>query len=419
MEWLRSIFKATKKEEPAEEIPEEELLEWFLERSDSIIRTTQQDIQEKLDQLDEEIDAVNDALDTLAEAKLQNENISEKVRAIMQGNRVAYVKFVRMFVGTLEIPNEITHESMQTFISSFEDKLDTMHKSTAKSFYVLQEFFAHESGEVAKRLKTMDSIIRSLLHNNFSRMLTLKKSMKELDALRKSRKELARSVIDAEQEANVTMNLINDTLRHIKKVKQSSSWLDLDKLLKEQQTLHQKIKNVENHVHSKLVSVDRVLKKYAWLVPEHKELVEKYFESPMTSLINDSSLDIILILQRAEQLIHENQIELKEKEKEKMIQKLREITPESLRDALVQHYALKDSLDELERRIRGNGVMRELEELEYKLAHLREKYARIEENREKLEKLQAKMDIEKAKKALEEEIHAVMGVKITVISGRA
>lgn len=414
MEWLRSIFKTTKKEEPAEEIPEEELLEWFLERSDAVISDIQQDIREKLDQLEEEIDAVNAALDTLAEAKLQNENISEKARAIMQGNRAAYVKFVRMFITTLDVPSEITHENMQVFISSFEDKLDTMHKSTAKSFYILQEFFAHESSEVAKHLKTMDSIIRSLLHNKFSGMLALKKRIKELDAQRKSSKDLARNIADEEQEASVTMNLINDTDRHIKKVKQSAAWWDLDKLRKEQQTAHQKIRNVENHLHGKLTSVDRVLKKYAWLVPEHKELVEKYLESPMVALLDDPSLTIILILQRAEQLVQENQIELKEKEKEKMIQKLRELTSENLRDALAQHGALKDSLDELERRIRGNGVMRELEELEYKLAHLQEKYARIEENREKLEKQRAKMDVEKAKSGIQSEIREVLGVAVLI-----
>ncbi len=373
-----------------------------------------QDIQKKLDQLQEEIEAVNDALDILTEAKLRNESISEKAKAVMQGNRTTYIKFVRMFLDALDIPEEISQESVQGLIAAFEEKLDTMHKSTAKSFYILQEFFAHESAEVARRLKTVDTTMRSLLDNDFSRTLAVERRIKAMDTLHQNREDMMKRIAELKQEEMMTASSIQDTETQTRKLKHGPAWLELDRLLKEQEALAQKLKREENHLHGMIAPLDRVMRKYAWLVPEHKGLAERYLGSPMATLLEDTRLEIIALAQRAAQLVQDGQIELKDKEKEKTLQRLQEFREDALQDILAQHHAGKDMMDELGRRVRGNGAMRELEGLEYKLNHLREKHARLLESKGKLEKQYAKMDVEKEKEALQAEIGDVLGVRVTI-----
>lgn len=414
MGWLRSLF-ASAKEEEAQEVPLDELHDWFIGQTELMIEETQQAVEKIWDSIQEKIGEINEAVDQLAEARLQNESIPEKARAVMEGNRAAYVKFVRLFLNSLAVPEQKNDNATQMFLSSFESGLDTLQKTIAKNVYVLQEFFAHETADVIRHVKALDVLVRSIADNKMQAMARVKQRMKELESMKQMRETLAAQQEGLGQEGETLTRLIRENEEETKKQKKSPAWREVEELLQEQQRQQHGLKQQEDSIHRTFAPLERVMRKYAWLVPEHKVIIEQYLASPLPALMDDTRFDIVLISQRMGQLVQENQIELKDREKEKIMQRLGEISQERLSQLLAAHHLQKQEVDELDRRIRSNAMLRQMEDLNYKRQHLQEKLRRIEEQQEKLEKQQGKISMEKLKEELEGEIEEAIGVKMRIV----
>src|SRR3989338_3831122 len=98
----------------------------------------------------------------LKEGKLLNRNVEERHLQILEGNRSAYIKKVEQFLEDIDSSQPLGKEKAQETAALFRVSLEGFVKSTQKSYFILQEFLANESGVIAGNLKRFDSLISEI-----------------------------------------------------------------------------------------------------------------------------------------------------------------------------------------------------------------------------------------------------------------
>ena len=147
------IQKLFSKELETADINLSDLNGWLKERLTQ--EYSESNLSEKIDALTQLITSARSKLQILETAQLKNNNIEEKLKNFMSGNRTNYIRQVNMFLDTLKIPEN--QENIKTFVESANLAFENLNKSAKKSFYILQEFFAEESGKVAEDLRRIDT----------------------------------------------------------------------------------------------------------------------------------------------------------------------------------------------------------------------------------------------------------------------
>src|SRR3989344_2301734 len=162
LEFLKKIFKNEEQEQKqAHEISLQNAKEWLGEKAKPLSEEIRQNTESILMKVDEEAQKTRFNLEVLENAKLQNPNIPFRAKQYMEGNRKAYIKSVGSFLGHMEINNK-DYFYLLEFCKKFDELIDELNKGTIRSYTILQEFFANETGKIAMNLKNFDSLFRQL-----------------------------------------------------------------------------------------------------------------------------------------------------------------------------------------------------------------------------------------------------------------
>ena len=413
LKWLKELFKKSKIEEY--NISSEELFDWFLEKTDSVVDGIKEELKLKFGKIGINIEQIRIYVENLQNATLRNENIPERAKQIMEGNRKTYCNFVLLFLENLSLPSEMNYDEIERFVGIFEEKIDSLNKTSAKSYYVLQEFFAHESGEIAAKIKEMDAVVRSLRNNNYKNMMNTKKKIILMNKMMESMDNVNKEAMQEKRNLNATSNMIENTVEQIIKLKGSKNHLEVESLIKHKKLVEDKIAQSRVNISSHFSALERPLKKYARVCFENKDLAEKYAQAPFETLLSDSSLAVLGILAQLENAILANTIDVKDREREKALEKIKELNRERFTGMLSLYNGLKSQKQDIEKKMRINNTMQAIEELEYKLSHLKEKVSKIELNIKRFGKQIEKYDLNKIKEELEDEINELLEDHISII----
>lgn len=388
MGWISSIFRKEKEIERVY-IDLSELSEWFDERTEPIIDNIKDDVKAKFGEINNLIEKARISAAALEKASLRNENIPERALQIMQGNREAYIKSVNLFLNQLKTLNTVNFGNVQDFISRFEDNLNTFTKMSSKSYYILQEFFRNESAEIAQHIKKIDIIARSLLDNNYSRINTTRGKITKIDDFLKIKKR-AEEIMGEEDANSKSINaLYRETEDRIEKIKQSRDYKELQEIGKEKDKVGNDIKKNEAELLSLFSPIEKPMKKYSKITAESENVLKSYLESPLAGLLKDDHLRITDILAKMKEAVESNQLDLKDKKKEKALEALAGITKENLHEHAKRHYELVDAMEKLKKREGINTAAQKLNELNYKLTHLKEQ---LERSGSTISKIKKQMD---------------------------
>src|SRR3989338_1120374 len=111
--------------------------------------------------IDEETQKARMNVEVLESARLQNPNIPFKAKQYMEGNRKAYARAISSFIGHMEINNR-DYFYLLDFCRQFDGLINDLNKGTLRSYSILQEFFANETGKIAQNLKNFDTLFNEL-----------------------------------------------------------------------------------------------------------------------------------------------------------------------------------------------------------------------------------------------------------------
>ena len=422
LEFVKKLFQ---KEEPvvkkAIEIQLQNLEEWLEEMSKPLMEDIQHQIEAILMKVDEELQRTRFNIEVLENAKLQNPNIPFKAKQYMEGNRKAYLRFINSFLGHMEINNK-DYFYLIDFCKAFDERINELNKDTVRSYTILQEFFANETGKIAQNLKNFDMLFSELRNVlNDEKVIRVNKAMEmaqELKSKTMQRINLGvdfKSIDGAIKQAGNEKELVMADIEKFSKSDEHNKFIDLSEQKKNKAVAFY---NDQNSILQSFSVLERPLRKYSHFAFEHEEIVLDYLKEPIETLVNDKALKILEVLNSLKKSLTENQIQVDEKKKEKALEEIKKLDKEFIEQFVKKYFSFKSEIEELDKQIKATRVTekfrnfnKQLEDINFRVEKDNEERNKLKDDIEKLGKY-----IEDLKSGIEDSLREILNeeVKVTI-----
>ena len=330
-----------------------------LEQLESLSDKMKRGLDEKLialfERFEHESGKTRGNITKLEQGTLINKDVETRHLQIMEGNRTAYIRKVEQFLDAVDEATPRDKGKAHRTADYLRERLESLLKSTQKSYFVLQEFLANESRNLASNLKAFDKLISELQklqesqEEQFSRMETVRAQLAGVgrqpereDGLRKSAEKAEVSAAAAEQAQNI--------------FKRSTRHRELATLRKQQENLRTECESTIDALAQSLSVIGRAMKKYLKMSAE-PEIVSAVLDSSERVLLLEPKR-LKQLLPRLERAITSGEVSLKDKKRKRsleMIQQLNEELP-----GLAERFKKADSrLSETEENLGENAAVSE------------------------------------------------------------
>lgn len=400
LEFLRKIFKNEEPEaKQAHEISLHNLEDWIEEKAKPLMEDVKLRTDEILMKISEELERTRFNAEVLENAKLQNPNIPFRAKQYMEGNRKAYIRAINSFLGHMEINNR-DYFYLLEFCREFDNMINELNKSTLRSYTILQEFFANETGKIAGNLRNFDRMFKELkLLLNGDKLSAVNKAREKAETLRAKYRQRLNIGVDFKN-AEASLKLANEEkeaiMADIMVFEQSEEHANFINLNEEKKNMEKEFLGQQDTILQSFSVIERPLRKYSHFAFEHEEAVLNYLKEPIEAMVNDKGLKILDILKNIEKMLNERQIKLDEKKKEKSIEEIKKLNREFVEGFIKKYHSFKSEIDELDSKIKATGVAEKMKEFNKRLE---DSNSRIEKVKEEYLKLTS--DFEKANNSIE------------------
>jgi len=421
MDFLRKIFQKEEEQQPKNVLNLQlaELEAWLNERSKPLMEEAMQHAKDILMKVDEELQRTRFNLEVLENASLQNPNIPFKAKQYMEGNRKAYIKAITSFLGRMEVNNRDYYYLLE-FCKEFEKLIENLNTGTLRSYMILQEFFANESGKIAKNLKNFDLLFKELkMDLSNEKLISVNKLIEKAQLLNTKARQSLNLKIDVKNAGaglEVSEREKNSLLAEIERFSKSGEHENFLKLSEEKKSKMASFYNDEDQIIQYFSVLERPLRKYSHTVFEHEELVLGYLKDPINALSNDKELKIAEALKNLEVMLNENKIQIDEKKKEKSFEAIKKMDKEFLKVFLERYFSFRSEMKEIDHKILSSGVADRFRQLNNDLesANLRIERMNIEHGKMSIDSEKNFSNIESLKKEIESSVKSIFGVDLSV-----
>ncbi len=395
LDFLKKIFREEAEQETKQvtEVKLQHLSEWLDEKSKPLTEELKHQIDEILMRINEEIERSRFNIEVLENAKLQNPNIPFKAKQYMEGNRKAYIRAVTSFIGHMEINNKDYHYLVD-FCKEFDRLLDEVNKGTIRSYTILQEFFANETGKISQNLKNFDTLFSELKSVLGNEKIVMGNSIQEkIQNMRAKIKQKINIDVDfknAEAGLKLATEEKDAIIAEIISFNKSEEHLNFLNLAEQKKNLEKDFYRSQNSILQSFSVLERPLRKYSHIAFEYEEIILDYLNRPIETLANDKELKILEILRNMEKMLSENSLQIDDKKKEKSLEETKRLNKEFIQQFLNKYFSFRSEIEEMENKIKATGVSEKMKELNKKLEDTN---FRIEKNGEEQNRL--KDDLEK------------------------
>ncbi|MBN1156533.1 hypothetical protein JXA85_02890 [Candidatus Woesearchaeota archaeon] len=365
---IKKIFSS--KEPELEEVKKSDLEEWFNKKYLWQIEKINSEIKKHSASFSQEKKKALLLLDELEKAELHNKKISKREIDIMEGNRASYIKKIRLFLSLVEMPEDVS--LLDDFEHSFDSMLDDLNKTTMKSFYVLQQFFANEAARVAASVKKMDDISKNIARDSLGDFLEIENLFKEIKVMEARRKIISKDIAAYKKEAKQLNSELSSLKRQHAERKESENYKNANSLIEEKESVVSKLEELKSSFTEKFAILDKALKKYEHMSLDTK-LIKSYLDNPVLALSFDSDFRIIEILSKLKDNIQK--LQLKENVARKTKEIISNLSKDYLEETLANYNSLVDKLSELDTSINSNACLNETEGLSKKIKSAEESIA--------------------------------------------
>lgn len=315
------------------------------------MQTVADELRNYKSRIEEQKKLILSSVHELKTAELPNPNIPIRARQLMEGNRETYSSYAQRLAEHIVLPE--TYEQLEFFIAQFDNDLKDMLKSTQRSFFVMQEFLANETKEVAANINGMEKIVNTLREfvreEGFHSFDKISSELVGLKDGKNSRKEIDNKIIElnnliADEEKNKA-----NAAEQILKIKESDEFKKYLEAEQQKAKLDDQIKILDSAVLPIFSHVENPLRKYERVTEEEKdaELSRLYSQNPIENLMKDDSFAIIGILENIKKAIEENKIEIKDEKKQKALEAIPKLTKDFLNDFKTKRKVLMVQLNTL------------------------------------------------------------------------
>ena len=417
LDFIKKLF--AKKEIPEEKVELNKLSTWLDEKAKPISEKLNNNINQIINKINNEKEKAFENIKKLENAKLQNPKIPERVKTIMQGNREAFIKKTSFFFNNIDLKFNDHNEILEK-CNNIENEIDLLGKATAKSYQVLNEFFAREAENVAIGIKKVESyskdIKNSIKNSEISGIEKIKDDIANIQRKIRLKEKYSNDLEDNKNNSQKNKNKLLETENKINEIRSSGDYKNYERLLEDANKIQLEINDIENKLFHDFSALEKALRKYSKIAFEDEELILEYAKSPIKALMTDESLKIIKILKDLEKNIVDNKLELDAKKSDKTISRIRELEADYFADNKNNFKNLNEKLDRVKSEIRDNNAKKELDSYNNELDNIKLNIEKLDNSISSLNNELGKIDIEKLKENLQEEVNKLLDVKVIVSS---
>ena len=400
----------------AEEVSMEGIDEWFSSRYSSRQDFLKGQIEGIRARVAEQIASARQNIESLGNAQLRNPNIPEKAKHYMEGNREAYIKRTEQFLCQLSIPDDSA--LLRNFITGFDSRVEEFGKSTARSYAIMKEFFEEEVSRIAANIRDIDKLVREI------KDAAKNSRINEMDRIRHDIARLKNKISHKaflEQEIRKKEAQINELEKEKARAEHSVAGMEGSREYRDYNMLKHKIGEArkesaekESEIAHIFASLERPMRKYLRIVYSDRDLLQKYIESPVKALTEDFSLKIVALLENMKKAILDDTIELKDRQKIRVVEEIKELSKEYLSRFLSEYGKLRKRESELLKEIRSMTVADRLKNARERLKISGAMLDKARKDMEGLDSELGKIDIQSMKKELSEKIKSGIDVKVVI-----
>lgn len=413
LDFLKNLFG--KKEEQIE-ISSKDLPEWFSQQlalSSQPLHARLNNIREKFSSAKKKLE---ESMEILEKAQLKNPKVTTREIQFMQGNRETYLKKVRLLFDEVSFPENFA--DMAAFHKGFSEELHQFGQSTARPYYILQEFFANESRSIALDIKKIETIVLDAknLNEQFSHSM-VGEINKKIDSLQKTAENhlsltLEKAALESELEKQ--KRLLAELNQKKTNLQKSDHYKELERKRHEIELVSNRHKAKESELHNYFSVMEHALKKYGKISYAHEELTLSYLDNPVRALLEDKDLIIAKVFHNMRDAILRGEIELKDKKKDKTISTMNQMTESFLGNFLSEYNALSDQRKNLENAIRHDDTAIQLKEMENDIEQCWKNQVSIQKQLEKTQKSLEEQDTDKIRTELEKSLTAFLDKPVAI-----
>jgi hypothetical protein len=408
-DWFGRIF--SRKEQVEVIVPFSDIEDWLEQNTDTFLDNSNSTVKDKYSQVLQKKEEASELLAKLAGAQLQNPHIEPRMLQFMTGNRENYMQQVQIFVNNLpELNND--------FYAKFQQSLDGLAKKTARSYQILQEFFADESRSVAFKIKEMDALSKEIndlrTKGRMKSLNEIKSKISEIQTLNSLKEKMLAKIEADEAKLQQEKDSLEEHKKEIDGKKGSDEYRQYNERVQKREKLTVRLKMLDSEVNEELSGIKRALKKFRRINLSHENevLIDSYLSSPLVGLIDDREFKLLELFKELKAKM--NSLALDQKEEAKVRQKIKDITKEKLGAYLREYDELKLHLVDLKEKIEQSTVLNEIEKLQQDAEALERSIARKEiELQEEGRKLET-YSIDEKTKELQLLINSSLGSNILI-----
>ena len=409
--WQR-IKQLFVREEELESIDFSELRQWFDEKSKQNISELNKYIEDKNSELKELIGNTKQKIEIIKNAKLPNPDISEREKHFLEGNRETYVKSTLHLINQIE-NNKLSLENYDQYFSNIINEIEKFVKSNLRAFQILQEFLAHESSSIGSNIRKIELLINKQKEffekNNYKTIVKIKERIIQAENDINRKNKLSENALIVEQEIRDLIEKRDVVYSEIKNLENNQLLQDLLKKLKD---IENKIKQQEQEIIHFISQIESALKKYSKISTQNQKVSENYIAQPIQALLDDNNFIIIKIINEIKSLIENNNIEIKDSRREKILDLINELNKESLNNVKNQIIDLKKIKESASKEIDNLPEFILLHKKLEELKHLNEKIEKEQDYIEELRREMQRIKPEELINDLQNDINKIVKVKI-------
>lgn len=407
MEFLKRLF-SRKKEETISTyyLKPEELQDFFEDQVKEKVHIINEQFESIFQGIENELDEVRVLLDGLMKEGLQNEKIPAKAYHYLKGNRIEYEKRVLQFIDSYHRPL-YGYESSITFIKEMRESIEQLSKSIYRPSQILKEFFLNTIQDLNEHLKSINEFLISMQlvmkqqkFNEIDQVNELFKIMTEQEKVKFSIDDQIESLKEKKQSLNTKAKTLE---KQIEKIKEKKEYETYSVMQEEKKHQSQKLDDAKSRIRKKIDGISKALEKYKRQSVDVLSIT-KLLESPVSFILDADEKQVLTLLEKFKRAIHNNELELKDKVKDKTLKILATIDSVWIREIKKECIHAKEKLEQINKQIASNITILQMNELYYKKDHQEQLIDSLDKQIEELQKKKEKKQL----KQIHEEVVQLM-----------
>lgn len=329
-----------KKEEPKKPEPIElefsKVIPFIEKRISSDSASLEKEVFSKLSEVKRGLKELRTELKNLKETSVETTQGNYKLRKIVNTSKNNLYTHMLSLTEKLQPPSSTDFKELKEY--SFDsskligEEINSFGKSIAYTGIILKEP-VRAIGEKVKELNSTFASLKDLFESNESIFLfpEVKSSIKKTESKLNEIDTVNNSINSLKEEISSLEEKISKKKKELSSLKNSSEASSYNKLIEEKNSLMQEKQDLKTDLMQTFSPIEKPLKRFLKLVESRQFVLEKeeelllnsYLKDPFLALKRDpKGVGLKKILSFLKQLINDNSITLKEKEKEKKLSEI-------------------------------------------------------------------------------------------------